>query len=61
MVIFIVTYLLVNIGNSSQQKCKKHQILGLCLYTQWDVTLLMCTAIPLLIISRILFSKVSFS
>ncbi|EGT53021.1 hypothetical protein CAEBREN_05995 [Caenorhabditis brenneri] len=43
MVVFILSYLLVNIG--------------VCLYIQWDVTLFMCLAIPLLIISRILYSK----
>ncbi|CAD6189417.1 unnamed protein product [Caenorhabditis auriculariae] len=43
MVLFICAYLLVNIG--------------VCLYIQWDVTLLMCLAIPLLILSRILYSK----
>uniref|UniRef100_A0A1I7TC39 ABC transporter family protein n=1 Tax=Caenorhabditis tropicalis TaxID=1561998 RepID=A0A1I7TC39_9PELO len=44
MVVFILSYLLVNIG--------------VCLYIQWDVTLFMCLAIPLLIISRILYSKI---
>uniref|UniRef100_A0A8R1HZ19 Uncharacterized protein n=1 Tax=Caenorhabditis japonica TaxID=281687 RepID=A0A8R1HZ19_CAEJA len=43
MVVFILSYLLVNIG--------------VCLYIQWDVTLFMCLAIPLLILSRILYSK----
>ncbi|CAP30236.2 Protein CBR-PGP-10 [Caenorhabditis briggsae] len=43
MVVFILSYLLVNIG--------------VCVYIQWDVTLFMCLAIPLLIISRILYSK----
>uniref|UniRef100_A0A1I7XKT7 ABC transmembrane type-1 domain-containing protein n=1 Tax=Heterorhabditis bacteriophora TaxID=37862 RepID=A0A1I7XKT7_HETBA len=43
MVMFISTYLIVNIA--------------VCMYIQWDVTLLMCTAIPLLIASRIVFSK----
>ncbi|CAB3399339.1 unnamed protein product [Caenorhabditis bovis] len=43
MVLFILSYLLVNIG--------------VCIYIQWDVTLLMCLAIPLLILSRILYSK----
>ncbi|KAK6760030.1 hypothetical protein RB195_021524 [Necator americanus] len=43
MVLFISTYLVVNIA--------------VCLYIQWDVTLLMCSAIPMLILSRILFSK----
>ncbi|KAK6760032.1 hypothetical protein RB195_021525 [Necator americanus] len=43
MVLFISTYLFVNIA--------------VCIYIQWDVTLFMCSAIPLLIASRILFSK----
>ncbi|CAI2357398.1 unnamed protein product [Caenorhabditis sp. 36 PRJEB53466] len=43
MVVFILSYLLVNIG--------------VCLYIQWDVTLFMCLAIPLLILSRIFYSK----
>ncbi|RCN41970.1 hypothetical protein ANCCAN_12075 [Ancylostoma caninum] len=43
MVLFITTYLIVNIA--------------VCIYIQWDVTLVMCSVIPLLIISRILFSK----
>ncbi|VDL73810.1 unnamed protein product [Nippostrongylus brasiliensis] len=43
MVIFISTYLVVNIA--------------VCIYIQWDVTLLMCSAIPMLIMSRIVFSK----
>ncbi|XGW34856.1 hypothetical protein V3C99_018697 [Haemonchus contortus] len=43
MVIFISAYLVANIA--------------VCLYIQWDVTLLMCSAIPMLIISRIVFSK----
>ncbi|EYC03270.1 hypothetical protein Y032_0095g2845 [Ancylostoma ceylanicum] len=43
MVLFIITYLIVNIA--------------VCIYIQWDVTLVMCSVIPLLIISRILFSK----
>ncbi|VDO19871.1 unnamed protein product [Heligmosomoides polygyrus] len=43
MVIFIAAYLVVNIA--------------VCLYIQWDVTLLMCSVIPMLIMSRIMFSK----
>ncbi|CAI5455825.1 unnamed protein product [Caenorhabditis angaria] len=43
MVLFITSYLIVNIG--------------VCIYIQWDVTLFMCLAIPLLIVSRILYSK----
>ncbi|KAK6760033.1 hypothetical protein RB195_021526 [Necator americanus] len=43
MIVFISAYLIVNIA--------------VCIYIKWDVTLLMCSAIPMLIISRILFSK----
>ncbi|CAI4225548.1 unnamed protein product [Auanema sp. JU1783] len=43
MILFISIYLIVNIF--------------VCMYIQWDVMLLMCTAIPLLISSRILFSR----
>uniref|UniRef100_A0A0K0D2U4 ABC transmembrane type-1 domain-containing protein n=1 Tax=Angiostrongylus cantonensis TaxID=6313 RepID=A0A0K0D2U4_ANGCA len=43
MVIFISSYLVVNVV--------------VCLFIQWDVTLLMCSVIPMLILSRILFSK----
>uniref|UniRef100_A0A914PJ09 Uncharacterized protein n=1 Tax=Panagrolaimus davidi TaxID=227884 RepID=A0A914PJ09_9BILA len=43
MVIFISSYLIVS--------------LSVCFYIQWDVTLVMCTALPLLIGTRMIFSK----
>lgn len=46
MVIFICVYLLVT--------------LSVCFYIQWDVTLAMFAALPLLIGTRLIFSKVYF-
>jgi ATP-binding cassette subfamily B (MDR/TAP) protein 1 len=43
MVIFISSYLVVS--------------LSVCFYIQWDVTLVMCAALPLLIGTRLIFSK----
>lgn len=45
MVIFIFAYLFVT--------------LSVCFYIQWDVTLVMFAALPLLIGTRLIFSKVS--
>lgn len=44
MVVFIFAYLLVSTS--------------VCFYIQWDVTLVMFAALPLLIITRLIFSKV---
>jgi len=35
--------------------------LGVCFYIQWDVTIVMLSALPILIGTRLLFSKVEHS
>lgn len=44
MTVFIFSYLIVT--------------LGVCFYIQWDVTLVMLLALPVLIGTRMIFSKV---